>query len=195
MKGPRYAEGAGDSPIWEKAEKDGTVLLREVKAQEDLLSVHKYPKKGVGGGEGGAKRMESGSVQWCPVPGPEAIGTNWSAGTSLWTLGELLPGDEAPAQVAQRLRSLLLRDHPKPPGCGPGHLALGVPAGAGAEQDGIQRSLQIQPSWNAFRWSCVELGVGLNDPCGSLPNQDILSFHDTVRFFDPALYILLLHII
>jgi len=25
-----------------------------------------------------------------------------------------------------------------------------------------------------FGCSCVELGVGLNDPCGSLPTQDIL---------------------
>ena len=25
-----------------------------------------------------------------------------------------------------------------------------------------------------FGWSCVELGIGLNDPCGSLPTQDIL---------------------
>jgi len=37
----------------------------------------------------GAKRMEPGSFQWCPVTGPEAMGKNCE-------------GDQALAQVAQR---------------------------------------------------------------------------------------------
>ena len=35
----------------------------------------------------GAKKTEPGSFQWCPVPGPVAMGTNWNTGGSLWTSG------------------------------------------------------------------------------------------------------------
>lgn len=53
-------EGTGDSPIWEEAGRDGTLLLGEVKAQDDL-SVHKYLKKrGVG-------RRQANGVRLCPV--------------------------------------------------------------------------------------------------------------------------------
>lgn len=38
------------------------------------------------------------------------------------------------AQVAQRLWSFLLGDVQKPPGCGPGHPALGGPLEQGLEQ-------------------------------------------------------------
>jgi len=31
----------------------------------------------------GEKRMESGSFQWCPVTGPEAMGANGNTGGSL----------------------------------------------------------------------------------------------------------------
>jgi len=31
--------------------------------------------------------MEPGLFQWCPVTGPEAMGTNWDAGSSFWTSG------------------------------------------------------------------------------------------------------------
>ena len=33
----------------------------------------------------GARRVLAGArlCQWCPVPGPEAVGTNWSTGGSL----------------------------------------------------------------------------------------------------------------
>jgi len=30
-----------------------------------------------------------------------------------------------------------------------------------------------------FGWSCVELGVGFDDPCGSIPTQDIQRFNDS----------------
>ena len=36
---------------------------------------------------GGVKKMEPGSFQWCPAPGPEAVCTNWGTGGSLWTPG------------------------------------------------------------------------------------------------------------
>ena len=42
----------------------------------------------------------------------------------------MLCSDGALAQAAQRLWGLLLGDLPELPGCGPGHPALGVPAGA-----------------------------------------------------------------
>ena len=32
-------------------------------------------------------RTEPGSFQWCPVTWPEAMGTNWNTGGSLWTSG------------------------------------------------------------------------------------------------------------
>lgn len=41
------------------------------KAQRDLIHVHKYPK-------GDAKRTQPGSLQQCPVPGAEAVGTTQS---------------------------------------------------------------------------------------------------------------------
>lgn len=31
-----------------------------------------------------------------------------------------------------------------------------------------------------FGWSLLESGVGLNDPCRSLPTRDILGFYDSV---------------
>ena len=46
---------------------------REEKAQWDLINVFKYLI--IYQGEG-LKRMEPGSSQWCPVTGPEAMGTN-----------------------------------------------------------------------------------------------------------------------
>ena len=36
----------------------------------------------------GEKRMEPSSFQWCPVPGQEAVGTNWHTG---WALRPLQP--------------------------------------------------------------------------------------------------------
>ena len=53
----------------------------------------------------GAKRMESVSIQCSPVPGQEAVGTNWKTGCSLRAPGALLccAGDGALTQAAQRL--------------------------------------------------------------------------------------------
>jgi len=80
-----------------------------------------------------AKTLETGFAQWFPLPGQEAMGTNWHAGGSLWTPGALLccAGDGALAQAAQKLWDLLLGDVPKSPGCKPRHPTLGVLAGAG----------------------------------------------------------------
>ncbi|GAB0181899.1 hypothetical protein GRJ2_000655200 [Grus japonensis] len=41
-------------------------------------------------------------------------------------------------------------------------------------------ALQAYPPWKeaVVKLPCVESGVGLNDPHGSLPTQDIVSFHD-----------------
>ena len=50
------------------------------------------------------KRVELGSSQWCPVKGPEAMGTNWNTGDSLWTSGNTFfhyEGEWALTQVAQ----------------------------------------------------------------------------------------------
>lgn len=73
----------------------------------------------------GAK-TEPGSSQCCPVPGQEALGTNWSTGGSFWAPGALLCNVGDGAQAAQRLwRS------PNTPGHGAGRSALGVTVGAG----------------------------------------------------------------
>ena len=50
---------------WEKCS------ILEIRLKGKLFKAHKYLK-------GGAKRMEPGSFQWRPVPGPKAVGTNWS---------------------------------------------------------------------------------------------------------------------
>ena len=50
-----------------KAERAGAAQPGEEKAQEDLINVYKYK---------GTKRTKPGSFQWCPVTGPEAMGTN-----------------------------------------------------------------------------------------------------------------------
>jgi len=49
--------------------------------------------------------MKPGSLQWCPVPGQEAVGTDWKTGCFLRTPGALLccAGDGALAQAAQWL--------------------------------------------------------------------------------------------
>jgi len=35
-----------------------------------------------------------------------------------------------------------------------------------------------------LRWCCVEPGVGLSDPCGSFPTQDILWFYDSLLHWE-----------
>ena len=57
------------------------------------------------------------------------------------------------AQVAQRLWDLYLGDFPKPPGHDPGHLALGVPAGAGVGADGPRGTFQPQSFCDSVKTS------------------------------------------
>ena len=59
-----------------RAERAGTVQPGEEEAQGYLINVYKYLK-------GGAWKTESGSFQWCPVAGQEAMVTNWNTGGSV----------------------------------------------------------------------------------------------------------------
>ena len=45
--------------------------------------------------------------------------------------------------ITQNLWNLLLKDLPEPPGCGPVHSDLSVPAGAGIGQNALKRALPI----------------------------------------------------
>ena len=93
----------------------------------------------------GAKRMEPGSFQWCPVTGQEAMGTHRHTGDSLWTLF-YCEHHWALAQVAQRGCGVsLLGDIQKPSGHGPGQLALGGPAWAGVLLDQMTSRGPSQP--------------------------------------------------
>ena len=53
-------------------------------------------------------------------------------------------------------------------------------SGNGTELAGVQEvSEQCSQTYNLISgWSCVEPGVGLDDPYGSIPTQDILWFYD-----------------
>ena len=51
--------------------------LEKRRLRVDLINVYKYLMEGV-------KKMEPGSFQWHPVTGPEARGTNWNTGGSIW---------------------------------------------------------------------------------------------------------------
>ena len=78
----------------------------------------------------GAKKTEPASLQWCPVTGQEAMGTNWNTGGSAWTSGNTFAcaGDQALAQVAQRGCGIsILGDIQEPSGHGYGQVALGGP--------------------------------------------------------------------
>jgi len=68
----------------------------------------------------------------------------------------VLCSDGALAQAAQRLWGLLLGDLPELPGCGPGHPALGVPAGEGAGADGSRRPCQPQQFCDPDEWKKAE---------------------------------------
>ena len=72
------------------------------------------------------------------MTGQEALGTTGTQEVLSEHQAALLcyVGDEALAEVAQRLWSLLLRDVQKPPRRGPGPPALGGASGAEAETDG-----------------------------------------------------------
>ena len=72
----------------------------------------------------------------------------------------MLCSDGALAQAAQRLWGLLLGDLPEPPGCGPGHPALGVPAGAGAGAEGPRGPCQPQPRCVSVHKARIQAGKG-----------------------------------
>ena len=76
-------KGSRASPLWEEAERAGAVQPGEEQSQVNLINIYKYLKVG-------AKRVESGSSHLSPVTGPEATGTNWNMGMSVWTSGKTL---------------------------------------------------------------------------------------------------------
>ena len=78
-KGHADDERTRASLLWGKDERSGTVQPEEEQAQAELTDTWSE----------GAKRTEPGSSQWCPVPGPEAVGTKWNTGGSHWTSGNI----------------------------------------------------------------------------------------------------------
>lgn len=53
---------------------------------------------------------------------------------------------------------------------------------SGIEPTGIQETLGqcSQTEILIFGWSCLESGIGLNDPCVSLPIEDVILFYDSI---------------
>lgn len=78
----------------------------------------------------GAKRRDPGSFQWCPVVGPEVMGTNGNTGCSLRVWGNTFncEGDCLLSVTAQEVENLCSWRYSKVPGCCPGKRALGDPA-------------------------------------------------------------------
>ena len=97
-------------------------------------------------------KLEPGSFQWCPEKEPRDLAQTGAEEVPSEHQAALLccAGDRALAQAVQRLCSLFLEDLQKLPGCGPGHPALGVPAGAGVGPDGRRGPCQHQPSFNSI---------------------------------------------
>ena len=78
-------------------------------------------------------------------------------------------GAGALAQAAQRLWVLLRGDLQRPPGCGPGHPALGSPTGAGLRPEGPRGPCQPQPvCGSVILTSCSSSRYreGADWPCG-----------------------------
>jgi len=59
-----------------EAERAETAQTEGEEARENPINIYKYLKES-------AERTEPGSCQWCPAPGPETLGTNWSTGGSI----------------------------------------------------------------------------------------------------------------
>ena len=104
----------------------------------------------------GVRRTGPDSLQWCPVTGQGAMGTNWSRGSSSWTGGTTSslwgwrsPGTGCPG----RLWSLLLWRYSRP---------------------AWTRSCAA-----CSGWPCFGRRVGLGDPQRSLPTPTILWFCDS----------------
>jgi len=111
--GSEYDRGPGAPLLWGEAESWGcSTYGRKGLGKISAIWINIWRE--------GIKGTEPGSLLWCPVPGQEAMGTNWNTGCSLRTLGALLccAGDGALTQAA--MWGLLLRDLQQPPGRGPG---------------------------------------------------------------------------
>ena len=118
----------------------------------------------------GAMRTKPGSCQWRPVPGQEAVDTKWNTGGSLWTpenTSVLCTGSGCP----ESLWGLLPRDLHKSPGHGPGHPALGVPAGEEAGTDGPRGPANLNRSMILWNFSPTETysktSIGFTGPDNS----------------------------
>lgn len=98
----------GDSPTKGQLDRDWSIShirtdrelelfsLEKKKFQEEILSINTNTWRK------SAKRMDPGSFQQCPATGSEAIGTNWSTGSSLWAERNTFcsRGDQALANVS-----------------------------------------------------------------------------------------------
>lgn len=110
----------------------------------------------------GAKRTESGTSHWCPVPGPEAMRTTGTQKIPSEYQEALLccVRDRALTQAAQRLCSILLGDLQQPLGYVPRPLVLAVPAGTEAELNGPRRPCPLQSfldsvTFSRRDWLCI----------------------------------------
>lgn len=54
----------------------------------------------------------------------------------------------------------ILRDLEKPPGCGPGHPALGIPAWTGVGPGGLRSPSQPQPWWDSVNFGNAKTSLG-----------------------------------
>lgn len=91
----------------------------------------------------------TGPLQWCPVTGPKAAGTNGNPRASLWTSGNTLIAVRMTKnwyRLAGEVVASILGDIKKLSGHGHGQLTQCVPACAGELDLGISRdSFQLQP--------------------------------------------------
>ena len=81
-------------------------------------------------------RTEPGFFEGCPDPQQEAMGTNWSAGGFLLSTRQLCCAMQVTEPWHRLPRRSLLGDLQNSTAHGPGHPALGVPAGARIGPDG-----------------------------------------------------------
>ena len=104
------------------------------------------------------KRTEPSPFQWCT--GQETVGANWNTGSSTWTPEVLLcyGGEKTLAQAAQKLWGLLLRDLPRPPGCGHGQPCSGGPCWTWGWENGPRDPCQPQPSCVSVVLQACSLG-------------------------------------
>ena len=115
-----------------------TVQSGEGKAQEDLISTHKSLSESV---RGCSQALSVVCVARTRDHGHKLEHRRFPLNTRS---PSVLCSDGALAQAAQRLWGLLLGDLPELPGRGPGHPALGVPAGAQSGAEPLTGSCQPQ---------------------------------------------------